>query len=217
MKKVALFDFCETLVNRQTGDEFIGFTLRKYKRIDRYLLFLVLKSRILVKLLDLLSLNTNFKLKYVKMLKGFTQCEIDKSALEYVNKICMHNLIQPVFDRMLLHHDTGLDIWIVSGGYAVYIEKFFPQLSNKVIANVLEFNNGRATGKLVGQDCMGLEKINRINSIITDKDVKFVISYSDSESDLPMMKMSDNGIVVSKNNSQLWAKKNGFNEIIWFR
>jgi phosphoserine phosphatase len=55
-----------------------------------------------------------------------------------------------------------------------------------------------------------LEKFINETNIIYSKS----IVYSDSITDLPLLKWADEAVVISKSKSQLWANDFGFKEII---
>jgi HAD superfamily phosphoserine phosphatase-like hydrolase len=117
-----------------------------------------------------------------------------------------------------MHRDNKDHILIVSGGYAPYI-KYFSEI-NKLhysFATEIEFNNNKATGKFIGKDCLYAQKVLLLNQYLKENALDFdkSVAYSDSITDLPLLKWANKAYVVSKNTSQKWAKENGLNEIIW--
>lgn len=213
---VALFDFCETLVDKQTADDFIKFILKKHHKYVRLFAFNFLKNKFLIKVLFRIGFKPNFKSVFVYLIKGITFKEIDSCAVEYSRQLCSENIIMPVYERLIALKNSGTCIWIVSGGYQAYIKYFFPEIIERVVSNQFEFDSDmRATGKLMGVDCMGNEKVRRINMEHNAIDYDFVISFSDSESDLPMMSMAKKAVVVSKKYSQQWAQSYDYEEIVW--
>ena len=83
-----------------------------------------------------------------------------------------------------------------------------------LLSTKVEFKNGICTGKFDGQDCMFDYKINYINSAIQGDHSQWM-ALSDSVTDLPMLELVGNPIVVSRNKSQNWAEKRNMKQIIW--
>lgn len=113
----------------------------------------------------------------------------------------------------------GYFVYIVSGGYKEYIDYYARDLGvNGVIANEFKYINrfGKSifSGLLCSKDCMGIEKVNRLNQMFNHKDIDFSVSYSDSLSDLPLFKWTDKAILVSKFKERRCAKENGLDQIV---
>lgn len=215
MKKVALFDFCETLVDIQTADAFIGFALEKSHRNGGFYIYRLLKSRFICRLLNKLFFDVNLKKLYIRLLAGLSAQEVDYLSKEYNSWLCSHHIINEIFGKLKRLKQNNHEIWIVSAGYGCYLRHFFPDLIDRVIATELEIDSGFLTGNISGVDCIGNEKILRINKVNIGNSVEFTISFSDSISDLPLLKFTQTGVVVSNKISQAWAIENGFEEIIW--
>lgn len=97
----------------------------------------------------------------------------------------------------------------MSGGFSEYIKEYAKIYDiDYVIATDLEFIDGKATGKIDGIDCMGINKIEKIRSIIDlDKyDLLNSFAYSDHISDIPLLSFVGNGIVVDFGEDTKWAK-----------
>ena len=119
---------------------------------------------------------------------------------------------------MLDHIKKGDHVIVVSGGYDIYINYFADDYNiNYVCATQIKFKNQVCTGLFKGNDCMYKQKVNAVNQYIKQKNIQYnkSIFYTDSISDIALMKWVDKGIVISKNKSQSWAKHYGFKEIIW--
>jgi HAD superfamily phosphoserine phosphatase-like hydrolase len=221
-KKLVVFDFCETLFNFQTADRFVDFVIEKenYKKYR----FLNTVSDILTKLRLLAIVSKHFpKLNLSKRLKlyqikGVSKTAIDALAIQYNNEILVHHKIRPLHELLLKHIDNKDHILIVSGGYAPYI-KYFSEIYKLQysFATEIEFHNNSATGMFFGKDCLFNQKVVLIQTYLIKNKISIEesIAYSDSITDLPLLRWADQSYVVSKVKSQKWAKENGFNEIIW--
>jgi HAD superfamily phosphoserine phosphatase-like hydrolase len=221
-KRIVVFDFCETLVDFQSADKFIDFIIAK----ENYKKYVVLNTltKILIKLrfLAIVSkffpeLNLSKRLKLYQI-KGVSKIAIDALAIQYYNEVLIHHKIKHLHELLLKHIDNKDHILIVSGGYAPYI-KYFSEIYKLQysFATEIEFHNNRATGMFFGKDCLFSQKVVLMETYLKEIKILFEesIAYSDSITDLPLLRWADKAYVVSKGKSQEWAKANGFNEIIW--
>ena len=221
-KQLIIFDFCETLVKIQTADRFIDFINeskgKKHTVVDA-LIFLGRKSRIFAignKLYPKANIEKRIKLFSIR---GITDFELNNLAKEY-GKFLIEKLNSDIVEILKSHQQNSENtIMIVSGGYDVYINYVAEFLKIKnVIASKIDINlNYKTTGWMKGKDCMFDSKIKLLNQFLHQNKIDYnnTISYSDSMSDLPLLKWTNEGFVISKNKSQEWAKKNGLKEIIY--
>ena len=110
---------------------------------------------------------------------------------------------------------SGYNIYIVSGGYDIYLKHFASEFCvDAIFSTKIEFKDNICTGKFDGVDCMDQNKVICLNKFFVREEVES-IAYSDSITDLPMLLWANHQYVISKNTSQAWAKSNNLKEIIW--
>lgn len=222
MNKVALFDFCETLVNFQTADAFVDF-VREHERerviLVKYYLKELLNRIYVIKAFEKVtkgrfSINKRLTLWQIK---GFKQSEIVRYAQLYYIERIKPNFIADIINILLSLQAEGYDIYIVSGGYDVYLNFFAREFKVKgVISTKIRFKNNLCTGKIDGIDCMNRGKVRLLDDFFQRRPA-YSEAYSDSITDLPFLKWANIGIVVSKDKHQIWVDKNYLKEIIWTR
>ena len=222
-ERIALFDFCETLVSFQTADAFVDYveSVAENRWMRRVALFhrLLRKTHLLSLLFRLFPKGSVNKRLVALRLRGIPEMDLDGYAeAYYVNKIrpC---LISVVVDRLRALQAEGWRIVLVSGGYESYLVYFareFHLLREDVIATRLQFRKGRCTGRLEGKDCMFDYKIGYLEQRFKKEKTESV-AFSDSESDLPLLHWADQGIVVERNTPEVrhWGRKYGFSELLW--
>lgn len=222
MYKLALFDFCETLIQFQTADRFIDFVRNKERK--KRMIWLEFLRKFLVKfkffavLERLIKTNNYHKRLKLYQLKGIDRQRIDTYAESYYQKDLKINMISNITDLLKEYKLKGYKILIVSGGYEEYIKYFAKEFGvDNVVATNIRFDNGECKGVIEGLDCLNQNKIPKIEKQInlSDYNLENSIAFSDSITDLPLLKLVGNGTVVSRNKSQVWAKKNNLNEIVW--
>lgn len=194
MNKIAAYDYCETLIDAQSGNEFLlQYAQKKLGLIKRLKAFFYGNLRFFKK---------NRKWLLLALLKGESQQSIDSFAREFsYNWLKLHenhSLISDLRDK----NRNGFGTVIISAGYDVYINYHNLSIgSDVVIANRLEFIDGISTGKIIGKDCYGAEKVARLDAVFSLDKVDLINSYfySDCMSDKPLFKLFGNSYFVSPN------------------
>lgn len=128
--------------------------------------------------------------------KHFKQCmyffipwykNIDKIVKKFWDK-----QIKKIFPYYL--ENKKEDDVIISAGLEFIVKEAMVRLK---IKNYMATNFDTKTGKIIGNNCYGTEKVNRFREVY--KTEKLEAFYSDSMSDLPMMKISEKAFLVNNN------------------
>lgn len=216
--KVALFDFCETIANFQTADAYVKYVQSHSNVSNKHIIYL----HSLFNKLRVFSIARRIKPKgslekrfFLKQLKGRSNEELERLAKDYYLNEVKPNLIEPVVAELKYLQNEGYNCYVISAGYDIYLKYFCEEFGiTDLLSTKIEFVDGICTGKFDGMDCMFEYKIKYINSAIKG-DTKQWFAFSDSVTDLPMLELVGNPIVISRNHSQKWAEKNNFKQIIW--
>lgn len=207
-KMIVAFDFCGTLVRAQTADDFVVFAIERSRWRKRvYDLGRGLRLGAVLRRFGL-----DRKRLLLSLMMGMSRCRVESLGQAYAASLdAVAN--EMVIQRARRLHSMGFALCIVSAGYAVYIKRFLPDLFGLVIANEFRYVGGRFVGCIDGSDCVGQEKLCRIESVF-GVSVDLKEAYSDSIVDLPLLRRARCAYVVSQEGSQIWAKEHGFNEIL---
>lgn len=204
-KILAIFDFCNTLIGMQTANRFISLVYQSNKNLytvtNEFIRLIGRKSHLLY--------GSRHKKWQLKQIKNISQEKLSTIAQEYVKNELLPKENKTIVEKMLWHKEQGHTIVIASGGFSEYIKEYAKIYDIKyVIATDLEIVNNKATGRIDGIDCMGINKIKKIKSIIDlDKyDLSKSFAYSDHISDIPLLSFVGNGIVVNFGQDIEWAK-----------
>ncbi len=219
--RLVVFDFCETLVNFQSADRFVDFIIEKekyhkYRWID-FMKKIFTKTRILAVANKMFpNLNPSKRLKLLQI-KGISNEKVTIYAHEFYEEHLLPNFIPPIYELLQSHLKNNDHVLVISGGYSPYIKLFSEKHHIKAyFATEMEHDMQKLTGRFSGKDCLYGQKVILLEKYLKENDVDYnkSIVYSDSPSDLPLLKWADEGIVISRKKSQSWAKINGLNEII---
>lgn len=200
MRKIAAFDFCETLVSFQTADRFVRYSihcLNDRYRNTQYKLFCLKQKCYYYRFQDhLTSGSMHGKKALLKILKGLPEEKITNLAEEYYMKSVRPAFIRPVVQYLNELQEDGYRIVILSAGYSPYIQFFCREFGAECIANNFEYRNHIFTGRLERDDCYGAEKVRRFYEEIGEKTIDHLVFVSDSMSDRPMFEIADECVYV---------------------
>ena len=221
-EKVAVFDFCETLVSFQTADAFVFYVRENYgtKRMiyKEKLRLLLMKFRIIHFVSFFFPHTSLHKRLVLWQLRGFNKRDLEKYAQEYYENTIKPNFIQVVINKLLQLQNNGWRILIVSGGYDIYINYFaldynIPQ--SDVIAVKIKYIREKCKGLFDGGDRVW-DKVQILDKLF-HKDKIESIAFSDSPTDIPLLMWANKGIVVRRSDKPKWDIKKQFDELIWIK
>ena len=104
-----------------------------------------------------------------------------------------------VLKRLRDHQTQGHQVVIVSASPLVYLKPFAERLNvDAVLATELEVSaDGRFTGRFVGRNCRGSEKVARLRAWLDDRPVR-LYAYGDSGGDRELLEFADAAWVRSR-------------------
>ena len=219
-RKIAFFDFCETLANFQTADAYVDYVReqtqsKRMLKLERFRDWGI-KIRIFW-LIDKLTRGrySIYKMSKLYQLKGFGRDELEQYAIRYYQEVIRPNFITKMVDILRQKKSEGYEIVLVSGGYDIYLKYFAKEFCvNNVISSRIMFNGNICSGLLWGIDCINENKVILLNKQYKREELVSE-AYSDSISDKPFLSWVNTGYVISKNKSQKWAINTKYKEIIW--
>ena len=97
-------------------------------------------------------------------------------------------------EKLDWHRSQGHRIVIVSANFEEYLSHWCQKEDVELIASRLETDpEGKITGKILGNNCHGQEKVNRIKAHLNVKDYEKIYAYGNSKGDLEMLAMAHEG------------------------
>ena len=211
--KIILIDFCETLVSIQTADDFVYFVLK-----DKFLRFSllrlcksVLSFRIVLILLRCFSIRPNYKVLSVLFLKGLNEKLLFDSGQKYAEIVLSGKKNLDVLKKINSEYSNDRKI-IISGGYLYYIKPFAELINLNVSDYLCSILDVDSSNKLIGKikfDCMEQNKVIALENLrIENFHSSELITFTDSLSDLPLIKISNLTHYVHESNIRYNISKN---------
>ena len=180
-----IYDFDKTIYEDDSSIDFFKFCLSKNKKI-----LLTLPQFFLTALLYLLKFKDKEELKssFFSFIKYFDN--INKIAEEFW-QFKNYELKQFYIKK---HKKSDI---IISASPVFLLEPIAKKYSFRIVAT----NVNTKTGALIGKNCYGQEKVNRIHKIGIYSCEEF---YSDSLSDTPMSKIAKKAFIIKGEDTILW-------------
>jgi phosphatidylglycerophosphatase C len=186
-EKIAFFDFDGTITRQDTLLEFIKFTKGT---IPFYVGFLLNAPYLIAYKLQLIS-NQKAKEKVLEHFFGGLPAEHFEQYCTSFSKNRLPQLIRPkaLAEIKKLQQD-GFEIVIVSASPQNWIAGWATENNIICIASQLEIQDGKLTGKLIGKNCHGKEKVRRIAEQYTLAHYTEILAYGDSRADKDLLNIA---------------------------
>ena len=173
---IVVYDFDKTLTYKDT---LLGFFLEFSKNPLK--LFIYFLAMVFAKL-KLISNDTLKEVGVRLYLYKKTKDEVKKLSKSYAKKIKTNFIYKDI--------DYSQTIYIVSASFEEYLKPLFPK-EVFVVASKLRYKDGRVDGVLF--NCYGENKIKALKNY---KVLKIDSFFTDSYSDLPLVKISKKTVVI---------------------
>lgn len=148
------------------------------------------------------------KLLFVKELFAGRSVEsVDEEGVQFAAHVAANWMRADTAARLRWHQAEGHVVILVSASLSPYLEPLGDLLEvDAVLCATLEQEDGSYTGQLVGANCRGTEKVNRITEWCRDAGVNVEsvrYAYGDSSGDEPMLAMAAHAEWVGKRDLEM--------------
>ena len=188
-KEIAFFDFDGTITTKDTLLEFIKFS----KGRNLFILGFLLNSVYLVAYKLKIISNQSAKEKILSFFFNGTPVETFKEYCDAFSKNVLPQLIRPkAVQEIKRLQQQNTVVVVVSASPENWIEQWAAKNQVRLIASLLQIKDGKLTGKILGKNCHGDEKVSRIQKAFDLSEYNIVAAYGDSEGDKPMLQLATN-------------------------
>lgn len=192
MTVVAAFDFDETLTRRDTVVPF----LRRLAGDRGLALGLLARSHRMAPAAMRRNRDALRAMATDQVFRGRLIADVDVHARDYGDQIFAVGLRPDTAARLAWHRDAGHRTVIVSASYEAYVQVVGEHLGvDAVLATRLEVESGRCTGRLLGANCRGPEKLRRLQGWLDEQglmlDEVSLWAYGDSAGDRELLAVAD--------------------------
>lgn len=188
MRSLALFDFDGTITKKDTFLLFIRF----YWGDFRFYLGMLKNLHILLALkLGLIDGQLAKEKVLEEFFKGEDVVKFNAKALDFNKKILKKYVRKNALTKIKEHQESNDHIIVITASPNNWIENWTNEHALDLISSKLEVIDGNLTGRLVGKNCKGPEKINRLKLFTDLTQYDKIYAYGDSSGDKEMLELAD--------------------------
>ena len=129
------------------------------------------------------------------MLEGYNKKEINNFSRKFAKHVLLKFKNIPVHTELLKAKKLNTEIYIVTASADFYCKFIAELLGAKLISTRINLKK-KNLGKIIGKNCYGVEKKNRVLKEIKKFKNKYSIFYTDSFSDLPLIKICNKAHLI---------------------
>jgi phosphatidylglycerophosphatase C len=189
MRTVAAFDFDGTLTARDSMVEFLA-AIGGWPSVAKAFMLSV----------PALPDRNAFKERVLThMFAGRPLADVELFGREYGARLANVKVVPAMRQRVAWHREQGHEVVLVSAALEAYLTPVAESLAaDGLLATQLDAGpDGLCTGRMVGGNCRGQEKANRLAKWINDPDA-IVWAYGDSSGDTEMLAMATHPVKVRR-------------------
>ena len=199
MEKLAIFDIDYTLTKKETSIELYKYMLKKNKKLLKYL-----PSHIITGLFYGIKVYNAGRTKenFLRFLSGTSEDELKSMVKSFYKEKLESILYEDGIKAIKDFKEKGYKIYLISASPEFYVNEFYNiKEVDKVIGTKFQMNDGKFSCKISGENCKGEEKVKRLMEELKkdniEVDFKNSYMFSDSLSDLPLLKLVGKGYLIN--------------------
>ena len=188
MRKIYAFDFDGTITNTDSLIAIIRYVAGNRKLI----MWMLFHIHLLVLMKIGLYSNHTLKQQLCRYIfGGMSDKTLLSKSVAFANenrKILRPEAIQAIKSALA----EGSTVCIISASPSIWVKPFFHDCPGiEFLCTELETVNGLVTGRFVGSNCYGQEKVNRLLSRYPDRDNYELTAFGDSRGDKELLAFAD--------------------------
>ncbi|NZA26238.1 HAD family hydrolase [Luteimonas sp. SJ-92] len=184
---LALFDFDGTITDRETMPDFMLAAVRPARlAVGKVLLApLVVGYR--------LGLVPGTVVRAAICRFGFwriPRAELERHGADFATRFLPSTLRPEAMERIAWHKARGDRVVVVSGGLDLYLAHWAEGQEVALLCSSLQHRDGRFTGRYRGRQCVGVEKMRRVQAAYPASEYGRIFAYGDTSEDRELLAMA---------------------------
>lgn len=186
-KSIAFFDFDGTVTRKDTMLELIRYA----RGAAAYWTGLCLISPWLVAMkAGLLSKQRAKERLLAYFFKETDEGDFASLCGSFCEKVIPRLIREDAMEAILKHRNQNTEIVIVTASAENWVAPWCIQHNLRYICTRLEIKEHRVTGKILGKNCNGPEKVSRIKEIYNTAEYETIYCYGDTKDDEGMLQLA---------------------------
>lgn len=121
---------------------------------------------------------------------GISTVDFERYCQQFAQEIIPTILRKGALEKIAWHRSQGHEIVLVSASPEHWLKDWCDQQQMHCLATQLETKEGYVTGKIIGKNCHGAEKVTRIQARYDLSAYQEIHAYGDTSGDLPMLELA---------------------------
>ncbi|MDP1836200.1 MAG: HAD family hydrolase [Chlamydiales bacterium] len=191
LSTVAAFDFDGTLTYRDTLLPFLLYCDGRFTAASKLLTISPLLAFDVVRGIDRQKMKERVLTRFFQ---GTSLVDLRQKGQGFASEALPPHVRPEGLKRLKWHQDQGHRCILISASVDVYLEPWAQALGfNDIITSKMEEDSqGKATGRLLGKNCRGQEKVCRLEALIGPKEGNYTLyAYGDSPGDKELLQRAD--------------------------
>lgn len=211
MEKLAIFDIDYTITRKESLMEFFKYSVSKDIKNIKFLPRALYSGLMYgIKIYD----ERKVKECFLKFIDNIDEKDLATLTKAFYDERLSKLLYKDALDMIKKLKSEGCMVVLISASPEFYIKEFYAiKEVDLIIGTKFTFEGGKFARKMEGHNCKGKEKVERLNQVLKEKNIKvdFKNSYmfSDSLSDKPLLDLVGNPYLIN------YKKKNEIEILRW--
>ncbi len=153
-----------------------------------------------------------------QILAGFHRKALEDRSIEFAENVMRNGIYQDATASIQDHKNRGIEPVLLSASLDIYVEPLGRMLGfQHIICTRTCWQDDRLLDKLDGENCYGDIKIKRVQQWLAGyPGTSIMAAYADHESDFPLLKLAERGIVVNPDKKlKVKARSNNLDHVVW--
>jgi HAD superfamily hydrolase (TIGR01490 family) len=186
---VAVFDFDGTLTRRDSLLPFLRFAVGQWQFWWGLFIMTPMLAGYGLKLIP------NWRAKEAILtyfIGGWTEEKLQSLGQRFAVQKIPKLLCNEALQRLCWHQDRGHPTFLVSASVEAYLLPWAKTMGfEQAICTQLEIQNNRLTGRILGKNCYGKEKVKRLRAKLGDLNKYCIYVYGDSRGDRELLEVAN--------------------------
>lgn len=196
-RTAAFFDLDLTITDRDSFCYFLA--VYHFSKMTKWVYLPWILILGILRKLRIISLQT-FKEKALISLIGKNEISIRQIGKPFIEKHLLNIIRKKALKKIRQHKELGHLTFIITSCPDIYILSLAEHLKcDGYECSRLAYRNSKFTGRILGSDCFGSEKVRRLKAIVENSpiDLSRSYAYSDHQSDLPLLELVGRPVAVT--------------------
>ena len=170
MKKLAIFDIDFTITKKETLIQLFIYSIKKDIKNIKYVPRAIYSGAMYgLGFFDEKAVKECF----IKFLVNMDESELKMFVKGFYKEVLSKILYKDSIDMIKKLKGEGCDVYLISASGEFYLKELYDiKEVDMIIGTRFEVKDGIFTGKMVGENCKGAEKVHRLKEVLHRKNIK---------------------------------------------